>query len=241
MAGKVILKDIVELKKCSVEEFIHIAAEKGITISKGEESELSFTELRVIDPSIAYKLRYKRPERQTTAKQPSTTKESLVTKEEGKTTQQTLNSLESLGSLSQKATDAPKENPDFQKKILILEELISMVNYADMMTIEDVHKIRQKWEDCGIGRGKEFKDLYKRYEFTLKNLYSHLSIDSSILAAEYQVNFERKIRICEALESIANDASIKIVADSLDALTLQWREAGPVEENDSKQINERFK
>ena len=64
------------------------------------------------------------------------------------------------------------------------------------MTIEDVHTIRQKWENCGVGKGKEFKDLYKRYELTLKNLYLHLSIDSSILAAEYQANLDKKIRIC---------------------------------------------
>ena len=130
---------------------------------------------------------------------------------------------------------------DIGKKSAILQELISMADYADLMTIEDVHSIRQKWEDCGLGRGKEFKNLYKRYEFTLKNLYGHLFIDSSILEAEYQANLEKKIRICEALESIPADASISTVADSLDVLSLQWRDAGPVEERDREQISERFK
>jgi RecQ family ATP-dependent DNA helicase len=241
MADKITLKEIVELKGCSTEEFIRLASEKGITLSEEDRSEVSLAELRVIDPSLAYKLRYKKPERQTAAKQPSAPKEDSESKANGRTTQQTLHSLESLGSSSKEALDTPTGNPDFQKKSLVLEELISMVNYADMMTIEDVHTIRQKWEDCGFGRGKEFKDLYKRYEFTLKNLYSHLSIDSSILEAEYQANLDRKIRICEALESITGDVSIEIVADSLDALTQQWREAGPVDEEDREQINERFK
>ena len=60
MAGKITLKEIVELKGCSTEEFIRLASEKGITLSKEDSSEVSLAELRVIDPSLAYKLRYKK-------------------------------------------------------------------------------------------------------------------------------------------------------------------------------------
>ena len=241
MADKIAIKDILELKSCSIEEFIHLASEKGITISDEENIELPLAELKVIDPSLAYKLRYKRPERQTTEKQPTSSKKDSGADRAGKTALKTLHALDSLGASANDVKGTLGVDSDFEKKSIILQELISMVDYADMMTIEDVHRIRQKWEDCGLGKGKDFKNLYKRYEFTLKNLYAHLSIDSSILAAEYQANLEKKIRICEALESIPADASISTVTCSLDVLTLQWRDAGPIEERDREQICERFK
>lgn len=241
MASNITIKDIVELKGCSIEEFIRLASEKGITLSEGENSEVSLAELRVIDPSLAYKLRYKKPAPKTTIEHSSDSQEGMAGKEKEQATQQTLHSLDSLGSSSKEASDATEEDSFFQKKSLILEELISMVDYAGKLTIEDVHAIRQKWEDCGIGRGIEFKDLYKKYELTLRNIYAHLSIDSSTLNSLYQYNLHRKVLICEALESIANDVSIEVVIDSLDILTKQWREAGPVDENSRAQINERFK
>ena len=239
--GIYLLQDLADLKSCTIEEFVLFASSRGVKIPNKMESRLSLADVNLIDPSLAYKLRYKKPERQITAKQPSVPQEDSETKDNRRASKQTLHSLESLGSPSKEEPDAHEEDPDYQKKSLVLKELISMVNYADMMTIEDVHTIRQKWENCDVGKGKEFKDLYKRYEFTLKNLYSHLSIDPSILSAEYQANLNKKIRICESLESITGDVSIEKVADSLDVLTPQWREACPVEEKDREQINERFK
>ena len=240
MANKFSLKEIMEIKGCSKDEFILLASQKGITIPDDENNGLSLAELKVIDPSLAYKLRFNRPKRQTDEKQLVSTKEDLEGDGAGKAAQITLHSLESLGSPAIDAKGVKGVDSDFENKSAILQELISMVDYAAMMTIEDVHGIRQKWEDCDVGRWKDFKDLYKRYEITLKTLYSHLSIDSSILAVEYQDNLEKKISICEALESIPDDASITTIVDSLDVLTKQWRDAGPVEEKDKEQISERF-
>ena len=36
MVGKISIKDILEQKGCSMEEFIRLASEKGITLSNGE-------------------------------------------------------------------------------------------------------------------------------------------------------------------------------------------------------------
>lgn len=135
MAEKIALKDIVELKGCPTEEFIVLASEKGITISNEEDSKLSFAELKIIDPSLAYKLRYKRLKKQSTAKESISSKEYMVAESTGKNTQVSLRSLESLNSL---AIDEPRVNLDFQKKNAVLQELVSMVNYAEMMSIENV-------------------------------------------------------------------------------------------------------
>ncbi|MBQ9367626.1 MAG: hypothetical protein IJT83_07585, partial [Victivallales bacterium] len=158
MASNLTIKDIVELKGCSADVFIRLASEKGISLPEGENSEISLAELRVIDPSLAYKLRYKKPVPKTTIEESFDSQEDMATKENEQATQQTLHSLESLGTFSKEASGAPEEDSFFQEKNLILEELISMVDYADKLTIEDVRAIRQKWEDCGIGRGIEFKD-----------------------------------------------------------------------------------
>lgn len=241
MAGKITIKDVLEQKGCSMEEFIRLASEKGITLSNEEGDEISLAELRTIDPTLAYKLRYKKSGRQPAVQLSDSTTNDPLTNEDGRATRVTLHSLESLSTSTVETMATPDTDPDFLEKSVILDELISMVSYADKMTLEDVHAIRQKWEECGIGRGKEFKDLYKKYEFTLKNLYSRLPIDSSVLAAEYQANLDRKIQICEALESISDDTSIEKVAESLDVFTKQWRDAGPVEESEREQINARFK
>ncbi|OUO95693.1 RecQ family ATP-dependent DNA helicase, partial [Barnesiella sp. An22] len=238
MTGKIALKDIVELKGCSTKEFINLASEKGITISNGEDSELSLAELRIIDPSLAYKLRYNKQKRQTTAKQYVYHQENKETKKTSKFSQIILQSFESLDSPSIDTQNTTQDDSGIQKKNAVLQELVSLVNYADMISIEEVHAIRQKWEDCGLVRSKE---LYKKYEFALKNLYARLSIEPSILAAEYQSNLNKKIRICENLESIPENTNVAKVANSLYILTLQWRDAGPVEEKDRDQINERYK
>ena len=241
MADKIALKEIVELRGCSLEEFIRLASEKGISIPNEEDGELSLAEIRIIDPSLAYKLRYRKPAHKKMVEEQQSSKDDLGEDKVKEASQSTLHSLESLGSPATEVSGAQELDSLIEKKNAILRDLISMVDYANMMTIEDVKGIRQKWEDCGIGRGKEFNVLYKKYEFTLKNLYAHLSIDSSALAAAYQDNLHRKTLICEALESIADDVSIVEVSDTLDILTKQWRDAGPVEEKDKEMINERFK
>ena len=144
--GIYLLQDLADLKSCTIEEFVLFASSRGVKIPNKMESRLSLADVNLIDPSLAYKLRYKKPERQITTKQPSVPQEDSETKDNRRASKQTLHSLESLGSPSKEEPDAHEEDPDYQKKSLVLKELISMVNYADMMTIEDVHTIRQKWE-----------------------------------------------------------------------------------------------
>ena len=128
MADKIAIKDILELKSCSIEEFIHLASEKGITISDEENIELPLAELKVIDPSLAYKLRYKRPERQTTEKQPTSSKKDSGADRAGKTALRTLHALDSLGASANDVKGTLGVDSDFEKKSIILQELISMVD-----------------------------------------------------------------------------------------------------------------
>ena len=65
--GKYPIADLVELKGCSVEEFILLASRKGISLPEGGDGALSLAEIKVIDPSLAYQLRYRKPERRTSA------------------------------------------------------------------------------------------------------------------------------------------------------------------------------
>lgn len=233
------VKDLLKLKGCTLEELIVLLSEKGITLSIEGDGELSLAEIKMIDPSLAYKLRYKKSPQQTNVS--SSTKGELGKLEDGQPAQVTLHSLEDLGSDTIKESLPPGSDSVFEKKNAVLQKLVSMVVDADRLTIEDVHGIRQEWENCGLGRGQEFKTRYKKYESTLKTLYKRLSIEPSILEAEYRSNLEKKIRVCEALERIQHDAEISSLVDTMDVLTLQWRDAGPVEEEEREHINERFK
>ena len=239
--GKYPIADLVELKGCSIDEFILLASQKGISLSEGSESALSLAEIRVIDPTLAYQLRYKKPERQNAASETIKEKDDKPTDASTKSVQTTLHSFDSLGQPANEVPESIDSDPDFLKKNAVLQEIIRMADYADLMTIDDVHALRKKWEDCGLLRGKLYRPLYKKYELSLKILFAKLTIDESVKAAEYQANLSRKSKICEALESVPSDASIEQVGDALEVLTLQWRDAGPVEDGDKEQISERFK
>ena len=239
--GKYPIADLVELKGCSVEEFILLASRKGISLPEGGDGALSLAEIKVIDPSLAYQLRYRKPERRTSAHESMNEEVNETTESSDKKVQTTLHSFDSLAHTANAASESSESDRDFQNKNAVLQEIIQMADYADLMTINDVHAIRKKWEDCGLLRGKLYRPLYKKYELSLKILFTKLSIDESVKAAEYQANLSRKSRICEDLESVPADASIEQVSDAIEVLTLQWRDAGPVDDRDKEQISERFK
>lgn len=239
--GKYPIADLVELKGCSVEEFILLASRKGISLPEGGNGALSLAEIKVIDPSLAYQLRYRKPERRTSAHESMNEEVNETTESSDKKVQTTLHSFDSLAQTANAASESSESDRDFQNKNAVLQEIIQMADYADLMTINDVHAIRKKWEDCGLLRGKLYRPLYKKYELSLKILFTKLSIDESVKAAEYQANLSRKSRICEDLESVPADASIEQVSDAIEVLTLQWRDAGPVDDRDKEQISERFK
>jgi hypothetical protein len=242
MAGeKYRIETIVELKGCSIDEFILLASQKGISLPEGGESSLSLAEIRVIDPTLAYQLRYKKPERQNAVIETTKEENDKSTDSPTQSVHTTLYSFDSLGQPANEVSESIDSDPDFLKKNAVLQEIIRMADYADLMTIDDVHALRKKWEDCGLLRGKLYRPLYKKYELSLKILYSNLKIDESVKATEYQAHLNTKSKICDDLEAVPADASIDQVSEALEVLTLHWRDAGPVEDGDKEQISERFK
>jgi RecQ family ATP-dependent DNA helicase len=119
-SGQYSIKELVELKGCSIDEFITLADQKGIKLSEADDKMLSLTEIKIIDPSLAFKLRFNNARRKTSPKQ------SKETKEENKDSAKehlsvTLNSIDNLNQkVQQKFSDSGKKSKPKAPNYLVL-------------------------------------------------------------------------------------------------------------------------
>lgn len=207
------------------------AQNKGISISDNDETIISFDTIKIVDPSLAYKIKYKRTEIDLTSNS-----DKPVDALEGSNFPTSFTDSREIIS----GQESNNESDELlSSMLLILDKLKNMLEQCQNISIDDIHSIRKEWEMLGIHPEKRYKDSYKRYESLLGKLYDSISTDEEELESEYEYNYGIKKNICEQIESI--DLSNDKLESILSSLSTEWRCAGPVSQKDKQAIQERYK
>lgn len=205
---------------------------QGVVIPDNDDATISYDTIKIIDPSLAYKVKYRRTITSKPTVSNSTEKEAAVSS--------TL--IESAALTESSRTIS---NDDYDATLVsmrtTLDKLQTMVDRCEIMGINDIHGIRKEWGMIGIHTGKRYKEFYKKYEFLLAKLLDAVSIEDDELKEEYSNDYDIKINICEQIEALNFSDNDEELQPRLSALSTEWRCAGPVSPNDKQQIQDRYK
>lgn len=234
---------VSEVSGKSIDELRSIANQKGISLPADNETEISLDLIKQIDFSLAYTMRYAQ-----TGSGKKEVRRPKVPKVVDKIDLSQFDRKIADSKGSQKTpTDETQEtgetSNDSEEQIRsILTEMDMALAYPEVIGLEDIMRFRTKWEDCGLHSGKQFKDLYKKYELLLSNLYFSIQVSEDILLEVLTHNFENKVKICDALEGlIDSNLSIEDISQKVSEYTSMWRSAGPVPPETKEDINNRYK
>ena len=132
---------------------------------------------------------------------------------------------------------------NLEKKYEIIEELKELVNKDESIgdTFKEFRELQKCWKEIGQVPQQKLKDLWNTYHHHVEKFYDYVNINKELRDLDLKKNLEIKIELCEKAEKLIEENSVVTAFKTLQKFHNQWREIGPVP-NDQKDILwERFK
>ncbi len=138
--------------------------------------------------------------------------------------------------------DSIKEE-NLKTKLAIIEELKELVNSDETLnnTFSKFRDLQQRWKDTGVVPQSKVKDLWETYNLHVENFYNFIKINKELRDLDLKKNYEQKVQLCEAAESLMMEPSIVEAFHKLQKLHDEWRETGPVANEYKETLWDRFK
>ena len=132
---------------------------------------------------------------------------------------------------------------NLNQKRQILEDLKLLVNSEETLkkTYDDFKSLQAKWRETGPVPPKEIADLWQSYNYFVEIFFDKIKINKELKDLDQKKNLERKIEICEKIEELLLEKSIKKGTLLIQQYHDEWREIGPVVNDKKDEIWERFK
>ncbi|MFR9669036.1 MAG: DUF349 domain-containing protein [Rikenellaceae bacterium] len=139
-------------------------------------------------------------------------------------------------------SEAEKE-ANLQIKLQVIEELKELINSEESIghTFNKYRELQQRWRDVGLVPHQAVKDLWERYNLHVENFYNYININKELRDLDLKRNYEAKLALCEAAESLLSEESKVEAFRRLQKLHDDWRETGPVALEYKEVLWERFK
>jgi len=132
---------------------------------------------------------------------------------------------------------------NLEKKYEIIEELKELVNKDESIgdTFKEFRELQKSWKEIGQVPQQKLKDLWNTYHHHVEKFYDYVNINKELRDLDLKKNHEIKTGLCEKSEKLIDETSVVTAFKTLQKFHNQWREIGPVP-NDQKDILwERFK
>ncbi len=138
--------------------------------------------------------------------------------------------------------EAEKEE-NLKVKLGIIEELKELVNSDETLnhTFTKFRELQQRWKETGVVPAQNVKDLWETYNLHVENFYGFIKINKELRDLDLKKNYEQKVALCEAAESLMLEPSVVEAFHKLQKLHDEWRETGPVAHEFKETLWERFK
>ncbi|MDD5570705.1 MAG: DUF349 domain-containing protein [Bacteroidales bacterium] len=129
------------------------------------------------------------------------------------------------------------------EKKQILEELKALVGREETLkkTYDDFKTLQTRWREIGPVHPKETNDLWQTYHYYVEIFFDKVKINKELKDLDQKKNLKKKIAICEKIEALFLEDSIKNATLQFEKYQEEWREIGPVPNSKKDEIWERFK
>ena len=142
---------------------------------------------------------------------------------------------------NQKLEVVKEEN--LKKKYQIIEEIKVLINKEESInkTFQEFRDLQQRWRELGLVPQSELKNLWETYNHNVEQFYDYIKINKELRDLDLKKNLEGKLELCERAEALVLEESVIKAFRTLQELHNQWREIGPVPNEQKDDIWERFK
>ncbi|HAF29122.1 MAG TPA: DUF349 domain-containing protein [Bacteroidales bacterium] len=132
---------------------------------------------------------------------------------------------------------------NLKKKYEIIEELKELVNKDESIgdTFKEFRELQQRWKEVGQVPQQKLKDLWSTYHHHVEKFYDYVNINKELRDLDLKKNYEIKVELCEKAESLIQENSVVTAFKTLQKYHNQWREIGPVPNEQKEDLWERFK
>ncbi|PLX14346.1 MAG: DUF349 domain-containing protein, partial [Marinilabiliales bacterium] len=132
---------------------------------------------------------------------------------------------------------------NLEKKYEIIEELKELVNKDESIgdTFKEFRELQQRWKEVGQVPQQKLKDLWNTYHHHVEKFYDYININKELRDLDLKKNFEIKTELCEKAEKLIEENSVVTAFKTLQKFHNQWREIGPVPNDQKDALWERFK
>ncbi|MDR2131559.1 MAG: DUF349 domain-containing protein [Odoribacteraceae bacterium] len=148
---------------------------------------------------------------------------------------------ERRASYYKKSEEEKEEN--LKIKLQIIEELKELIQKEESLnkTFQEFRTLQERWRGTGIVPQANLNDLLETYHLHVENFYNYIKINRELRDLDLKKNLDSKMALCEQAERLVEENNIGHAFRQLQQLHAQWKEIGPVPNDQKELIWERFK
>jgi hypothetical protein len=128
-------------------------------------------------------------------------------------------------------------------KYAIIEEIKDLLNRKESLneTFQEFRDLQKRWRNIGPVPQSNVKDLWETYNHHVEKFYDFIKINKELRDLDLKKNLELKILLCEKAEELILETDIVKAFNHLQKFHEDWRDIGPVPNENRDEIWNRFK
>lgn len=130
---------------------------------------------------------------------------------------------------------------NLEQKLAIIEQIKELVNRGETVSFQEFRDLQQRWREIGPVPQSNLNDMWENYHHHVQNFYDFVKINKELRDLDLKKNLEEKTKLCEKAEELLLESSIVNAFKKLQKFHNQWREIGPVPNENKTEIWERFR
>ena len=136
-----------------------------------------------------------------------------------------------------------EKQENLQKKTEIIEKIKAMATSPDEAnkSYQAFKELQQQWKEIKAVPAEKANELWRNYQLYVEQFYDLLNLNREAREYDFKKNLEKKTKLCEAAEKLAEETDVISAFHQLQELHQEYRETGPVAKELREQIWARFK
>ena len=136
-----------------------------------------------------------------------------------------------------------EKQQNLKKKETIIEQIKAMATTPEEANknFDQFKKLQHEWKEIKMVPAEKANELWRNYQLYVEQFYDLLNLNREAREYDFKKNLEKKTKLCEAAEKLAEETDVISAFHQLQELHQEYRETGPVAKELREQIWARFK
>ena len=136
-----------------------------------------------------------------------------------------------------------EKQQNLKKKEAIIEQIKAMATTPEEANknFDQFKKLQHEWKEIKMVPAEKANELWRNYQLYAEQFYDLLNLNREAREYDFKKNLEKKTKLCEAAEKLAEETDVISAFHQLQELHQEYRETGPVAKELREQIWARFK